>query len=359
MHVKDFLKENPKKNNEVLNHSDSAIESKNKTNMFQLFKTNKDKHDNVNLESKNKFQSNSIINAIKSINKKSFEKINSSNIQNKELDKDIEIKNKNVNIFKNLFLKKKSHDQPCYSSTDFSLHKFKTVNLPTLTRRVDWKKRNDAKFVGHVSDLNLVLETLSAEYFMLEHEGNRVMRYMTEYLDTSNRTMFYDHESKNEPRYKIRKRRYENENNFWLEVKKKIKGETYKYRTSNPRPDEINAFIQTNTPYSQCDLNTMLFVYYERMTFIHKTLPLKITIDKNMKVGKGKIWTPFDNLVIIELKSKKSTPACTLNMIKSKGFNPCRISKYYIGMVTLYPELKKTTSRYKPTLLEIKKINKI
>jgi cobalamin biosynthesis Co2+ chelatase CbiK len=77
-----------------------------------------------------------------------------------------------------------------------------------------------------------------------------------------------------------------------------------------------------------------------------------------MKVGKGKIWTPFDNLVIIELKSEKSTPACTLNMIKSKGFNPCGISKYYIGMVTLYPELKQTTSKYKPTFLEIKKISK-
>jgi len=102
----------------------------------------------------------------------------------------------------------------------------------------------------------------------------------------------------------------------------------------------------------------MLFVYYERMTFIHKTLPLKITIDKNMKVRNGNIWTPFDNLVILELKSEKSTPACTLNMIKSKGFKSCGISKYCIGMVTLYPEVKQTASKHKSILLDIKKISK-
>ena len=92
------------------------------------------------------------------------------------------------------------------------------------------------------------------------------------------------------------------------------------------------------------------------MSFIHKTLPIKITIDKNMKVGNGTIWTPFDNLIILELKSEKSTPACALNMITSKGFKSASISKYCIGMVTLYPELK-LASKYKPTLLEIKKIN--
>jgi hypothetical protein len=163
MHLKDIFKGKTKKNNEFLNHSDSAnsiLESKNKTNIFQWFKKDKDhdnKYDNVNLESKNKLQSNNtnnIINVIKSINKKSCEKINSSNnIQNKELNKASETKNKNSNIFKHLFLKK-SHDQPCYPSTDFSLHKFKIINLPTLTQRVDWKKRNDAQFVAHVSNMN-------------------------------------------------------------------------------------------------------------------------------------------------------------------------------------------------------------
>jgi len=104
--------------------------------------------------------------------------------------------------------------------------------------------------VGHVSEMNTLLETLSAEYLILENEGSRVIRYMTEYLDTSDRIMFYDHQSGNEHRYKIRKRRYENENGFWMEVKEKIKGETYKYRTFNPTPDEMNTFIQTNSPYT-------------------------------------------------------------------------------------------------------------
>jgi len=212
--------------------------------------------------------------------------------------------------------------------------------------------------VAHVSEMNSLMETLCSEYLIMEHGGNRVMRYMTEYLDTSDHTMFHDHQSNCEHRYKVRKRRYENENGFYLEVKEKIKGETYKHRILNPTPDEMNAFIETNTPYSSRDLNTALFVNYERITFIHKTLPIKITIDKNMKVGNGNTWTPFDNLVILELKTEKSPPACTLNMIKSKGFTSCSISKYCIGMVTLYPELK-IRSKYKPTLLEIKKISKI
>ena len=360
MHFKDIFKGKTKNNNE-LNHSDSdnsILKSKNKTNIFEWFKKDKDHDDklNVNLESKDKRQSNNIINAIKSVNQKSCEKINSSTIQNKELNnKANEIKNENSNIFKNLFLKKKSHEQ----SIDFPLHKFKTIDMPTLSKRVDWKKRNDTKFVAHVSEMNSIVETLCSEYLIMECGGNRVMRYMTEYLDTPDRTMFHDHQSNCEHRYKVRKRRYENENGFYLEVKEKIKGETYKHRILNPTPDEMNAFIKTNTPYSPHDLNTVLFVKYERITFIHKTLPIKITIDKNMKVGNGKTWTPFDNLVILELKTEKSPPASTLNMIKSKGFKSCSISKYYIGMVTLYPELKQTTSKYKTTLLEIKKISKI
>lgn len=340
MHLKNLFKGESNKKNEFPNHSDSdnsILKSKNKTNIFQWFK--KDKNDDD----------------IKPVNKKSCEKTNSSDIRNKEPDnKPIETKNKNSNIFKNIFLKKISPDQ----SIDFSLDKFKTIDLPTLTKRVNWKKRNDTKFVAHVSEMNSLIETLCSEYLIMEHRGKRVMHYMTEYLDTPDHTMFRDHQSNCEHRYKVRKRRYENENGVYMEVKEKIKGETYKHRILNPTPDEMNEFIKTNTPYSSHNLNTMLFVSYERITFIHKTLPIKITIDKNMKVGNGNTQTPFDNLVILELKTEKSPSACTINMIKSKGFKSCSISKYCIGIVTLYPELK-ITSKYNPTLLEIKKISKI
>lgn len=348
--------------------NNTKITSKNKVNIFELFKKDKDnkeynhsekaKEDDLT-EDLEDLTSNKVVDFIKSINKKSSEKKNCSNNQKKDVTDEVavETKNTNLNIFKKFFLKKNSYDQPAVL-IDSPLDRFRPIDLPSLNKRVDWNKRYDMKFVAHISTMVPFMETLSTDYLILEHGGNRILRYTTEYFDTSDYSMFHQHQSGCERRYKIRTRRYDNENKLWMEIKEKNNGQTFKHRTFNPTPEEINTFVTTNTPYTQNNLNPMFIVYYERTTFIHRTLPLKITIDKNMKIGKGNDWTYFNDLIILELKTENSTPSYAVRLVESKGFERCSISKYCIGMVTLNPELKQHAHNLRPTLSKIKKINK-
>lgn len=236
------------------------------------------------------------------------------------------------------------------------LQTFETVNLPALNQRTNWEKRNDRKFVAHVSVLDSLLQSLSAEYLLLENDGHRLWHYTTEYWDTPDRNMFYQHQRDKEHRYKIRKRRYGSEDGFWLEVKEKTPGgRTLKHRLFNPAPGETETFIHDNSPYTQNELNPALFVDYERMTFLHKTLPQKITVDINLTAGNGSTSIAFNDLMILEFKSEKKEVAFAARIMKSQGLKPCSVSKYCIGMAILHPELKQNA--FKPTLLQIKKIS--
>lgn len=237
----------------------------------------------------------------------------------------------------------------------FSLQTFEPLNLQALNHRTDWEKRNDSKFVAHVSVMDALLHSLNEDYFILENEGNRVWNYITEYWDTLDRNMFYEHHRDRAHRYKVRKRQYGSENGFWLEVKEKTPdGRTVKHRLFNPSPDELAVFIDTKSPYSHGNLNQALFMDYDRMTFLHKSLPLKITLDINLKANNGVDSIAFRDLIILELKSEKQQAAPAAGFIKPLGLRPCSISKYCIGMATLHPELKQNA--FKPTLLQIQKI---
>jgi hypothetical protein len=348
-----------KKDNDIV-CKDTKYTSNNKLK-FKCFNS-KNKVDTLNSNSTNSIiKSKKKINIFKWFNKhdcvKCYDSDNSLKIiEKQELDNKPN-KNKNSNIVKNFFSKKKYNDNlsSSCSSSDFPLNNFEIINLKNLNSIIDWKNRIDVKYIGDVSNMNSFMESMASEYYVLEHEGTRVSRYTTEYFDTHDRHMFKQHQSGSMHRFKIRKRCY-NENELWMEVKEKINGNTYKHRLFNPTSNQIETFVQSKSCYTQTDLHKTLLVYYERITLIHKILPIKVTIDKNLKVGKDHQWTPFDHLTIIEIKSDKKHISYAEKIMQSNIFKKCSISKYCIGMVTVYPELKQQAPRLTPTLLNIKKI---
>lgn len=355
--------------NTLNNCTDTVIKSKHQINIIEWFKRNEKKDNNCHNHhsNTNEVKSNSIINAIKSITNKSYKKTNNTintnnNLKNekKNVDKMSVMKNKklNSNIFKKFLLKKKDDNQP-HKLSELPLDKFESTNIEHLNRVTDWKKRNDIKFVGHESEINSLLQMMCKDFFIMEHEGFRLMSYRTKYFDTSDNIMFQDHQYNMCKRYKIRKRHYNNGDDFWLEVKEKIDGETHKYRVLNPKPNEIETFIQTNSPYAFYNLHNKLTVQNNRMTFIHKTLPIKITLDKNLKVSNsdGSKCISFPNLAILELK-RENYSTFDLKWIESCGFESCNISKYCVGMITLHPELKKKSFKHQKTLFKINNISK-
>ena len=305
----------------INHHSNSMIKSENKImpRMFEWFKKDKDNCDKCD-DSKNIFSG----------------------------------------IFNKTLFKKNSDSQHVCSPSVLSLKKFETTDIKSLTQKTVWEERIEIKYIANDSAMESLLQKLSAEYLLLEHNGKCVSHYTTEYLDTADRSIFYGNRNQNnKPRYKIRKRYYNNEDHFWLEVKEKKNGKLRKYRIFNPTPCEFEKFICSNTPYAPSDLKSALFVYHDRMTFMHKTLPLKITVDTNLKVKKdgSGCMIPFNNIMIIELKSRKNEVAYAARIIESQDIKPRSVSKYRIGMAIMHPELK-SDDKLKPTLLQIKKINK-
>lgn len=338
---------------------------KNSKNVFEVLD---DKFKSKPAESNPVIQSNNsniLVKLINSFKQPSFKKPSYEKAHNLKMEKSapenklVETKSKFLNMFNKFSLKKKSDFHPFFSRNKFPLHSFQTITLKELEKKTTWKERTDVKYITHVSTLDSLHEILSKEYLILEDEGKRSIQYKTEYWDTSRHDMFYQHQLDHPYRYKIRKRQYDNQNDYWMEVKQKIYGKTTKYRLLNPSPNETEKFISTNSPFKQCDLKSTIFIYYERMTFVHKNLPIKITIDKNMKVGNNHRSIPFDNVSIIEIKTENNDFTSNIvDIIESQGIKPCNISKYCVGMAKMYPEMKKNIVKHKSALLELKKIIK-
>lgn len=320
-----------------------------------FFKNKKDKEVNNS-------NSNSMIKSENKIMPKMFEWLKKSDKykdDSKNEPQHLHVVPETKNIFPSNFYKylfKKNPTYTIYTQKGLPLQ-FETTNLKILNQRTVWEERIDTKYVANVSELDSLLQKMSTEYMILKHKGKCICDYTSEYMETADRSMFYAHQLDNFHRYKVRKRRYGSEDGFWLEVKEKKDGNLRKHRIFNPSSNDIKTFIRTNSPYESSDLTSVIFVYYERMTFTHKTLPLKITVDKNLRVKKnGSDLVPFNDLMIIEAKSRKNEAASIQRIIGSKHIKPCSVSKYCIGMATLYPELKVDAS--KPGLSNIKKISK-
>jgi hypothetical protein len=318
--------------------------------LFKIQKTNKGT-DNSNsiIKSENKITPT----VSEWFKKKPVEKINNSKIETTFETKENGTKNKFSDMFNKFLLKKKSNSQSVCTQT--GLKNFETTDIKTLNQRTVWKDRIDIKYMTNVYLLDSLLQTLSADYLILENKGNCVSQYTSEYLDTVDYKFL---RGDDKVKHKIRKRRYNGEDGFWLEIKEVKDDILKKYRIFNPTPSEFETFIRTNTPYTSIKLNSSIFTCYDRMTFMHKTLPLKITLDTNLKVKNGNRLISFNDLMIIELKSRKNDAASFSNIIESSlHIKSCRVSKYQLGMASLHPELKKNVSP--DTLLNIKKICKI
>ena len=98
----------------------------------------------------------------------------------------------------------------------------------------------------------------------------------------------------------------------------------------------------------------MLMVAYDRLTFLHKQLPLKVTVDMKLKATDNISNVAFSELLIVECKSENRELTSLTRGLKLLGLKPCSLSKYCISMATLHPELKQNA--FKPTLTQIQKI---
>ncbi len=222
--------------------------------------------------------------------------------------------------------------------------------------------RIDTKFIVNLETLNKILPSVVDNYYILEVENNKIMEYKTTYYDTKDWKMFNAHQNSKLNRHKIRRRDYILSDTQHLEVKfKNNKKLTKKSRIKRENThldftiDDLN-LIERKTPYNGEKIEVKLKNHFQRIMLIHKYEKERVTIDSNISFtnpsGNEKC---IDDLIILEIKREnKINSSVIFKKLKNIYIRELRISKYILGSILLYPQLK--SNNYKKKILAINKI---
>lgn len=221
-------------------------------------------------------------------------------------------------------------------------------------------KRTDTKFVIHASSLPAVLKESKREYQVLEIDEKRIMNYSSLYFDTPKFKFYYDHHNQRANRIKIRQRKYVDSNLTFLEIKKKNgKGETNKTRI---KIDDFEKELSTSSKEfieqiteQKLTLQPRLWNNFNRITLVNLTDNERVTIDLGLSYTLNKKESNYKKIVIVEVKqSEFNRTSSIIQTLKKYNYNPYSISKYCVGIVNLYDNVK--YNLFKKKLLKLKKM---
>lgn len=237
---------------------------------------------------------------------------------------------------------------------DFNPISLEEISEASLMTRID------TKFVIHERDLVRVLSKVQDDYNILEIHQKRKLLYATQYFDTAANKFYNDHHNRKVNRTKIRMRKYVDSNICYLEIKQKNgRGTTTKVRTQIPAFETKLSqnsldFIRESTKQS-FELSPSISNKFYRITLVNKTSKERLTIDTDLNFFNNEVSKSYDKLTIIEVKQERfSRYSPFVQELKSMQINPYKISKYCIGMISIYPHLK--YNRFKKKLLKIHKL---
>jgi hypothetical protein len=147
---------------------------------------------------------------------------------------------------------------------------------------------------------------------------------------------------------------------FYLEIKQKNgKGVTNKSRIRVPGFEPLLSqkalsFIQETTQES-FELRPTLVNRFNRVTLVNLEGKERVTIDLGLSFTQNDKTKGFENLVVVELKQERfDRNSIIVKSLRKFGFNPYSMSKYCIGMVSLYEDIK-----YNAFKKKVRNINKI
>jgi hypothetical protein len=242
--------------------------------------------------------------------------------------------------------------KPITNFSPISLNEMDSVSL---------MKRSDTKFIVPIRKLSNILDGIQNGYRILEINSKRVMPYSSMYFDTEEQKFYHDHHNGKINRLKVRMRKYVGSNLCFLEVKQKDgKGNTTKSRIKiedfeAEMSEKSKGFIGdiTKENYS---LTPVLVNNFNRVTFVSNELKERVTIDFNLNYKSESIKSSFENIAIVEVKQEGvDRSSAVIKELKKNRILPYSISKYCIGMISLYNTLK--YNRFKEKLMKINKLS--
>jgi hypothetical protein len=243
----------------------------------------------------------------------------------------------------------------------FRQHSLTQQNTAALMDRVD------SKYLLPIDLFNPLMAAISEDYSILNAYGQQIFSYQTTYFDNKERKFYRDHHNGKLNRYKVRYRRYVESDMGYMEVKfKNNQKRTIKQRIPMdcifPNQEQINDFVESTLGYST-ELETVLFVNYQRITLLNERNLERITLDLNLSFrnASGSTESIQDKVFIVEIKQdRKPFPSSCRNFIKRHGYHTINFSKYCMGSVLTHKSDDTSPlkyNRFKPALRRLEKIN--
>ena len=190
---------------------------------------------------------------------------------------------------------------------------------------------------------------------------SQIMAYRTNYFDTAGFKMYNEHQNGKLNRFKIREREYTDSDVNFLEVKfKNNKGRTLKSRTlrsesQNQFTKDEFIFLQSHSPFIPEELEFKLCNDYKRITLTNQIERVTIDFDMNFISNRGETIS-IPSLAIVEVKQKKrSMDSPAISILKKHHIRSIGFSKYCIGSMMLYNNLK--SNSFKSKIQLINKLN--
>ncbi len=236
---------------------------------------------------------------------------------------------------------------------------FEPIGLEEVNQKAALLKRVDTKYVLRPEQLPALLPLWSQSHRVLEIEDNRLAHYKTIYYDTANFSLYHAHHSGTANRVKFRERFYENSGINFFEIKVRTnKGITDKIRSRIKNHKNTDFYLEEGKKMYPRHLNgnelkKSLQVNYDRITLVGNHHAERITIDCNLQFSINDQNIKLYDRIIIEVKTEKGTHSQTHHQLKKNGIRSGSISKYCLGIIKLYPEVKK--NRFKNSLRIIEK----
>jgi len=242
-----------------------------------------------------------------------------------------------------------------------ALQKYDTYSLENLMQ-IPLLDRKDSKYIFHINDFAALLDKFRLEgYKVLKIDEHRIFNYESMYFDTDDYKLYHEHHNGKMNRYKVRYRRYIETDTCFFEIKfKNNKGRTIKKRISDmfintTIEGEGMEFVEANTPYLAKNLDPKLLVFYKRITLASLEKQERFTIDLDLSFFNFAEQASFPEIVIAELKQDITAKESVVKKIfRDERIHPLRMSKYCIGMVQTYGDIKYNNFKEK-----IHRINKI
>ena len=234
---------------------------------------------------------------------------------------------------------------------------FAPVSLDAIGQQAS-QVRCDTKFLLPQGQLLALLDALRQDYRVLEVGGARLHRYRTLYFDTAGFDLYRRHQRSSRSAVKVRSRQYVDSGRSFFELKRKI-GPRRSVKARTETPDivtELTAaegtFIAAHARINSERLQPTIWNRFERITLVSKTSRERVTLDVGVhfRVGTGAIQIP--GVVVGELKQERFDRASAFfRHMRALGSRPTGFSKYCVGAVLLYPQLKRSQARPKLRML--------